>query len=196
MCHQRHLGRHHFRCMTPCRSMRLVRDRSKSSPCNRPTLRSTARAPHFCRSGRLLRRRSLWRYGVPPVSSAESGPTSFLMRSPNVDRLGVSAIGRSPIGRLCGPPLGRHTIVAQNVCYVDIQAVWRVLRVVSGIRADTAFDEQPHVDRRGFPEIERSPFRESDDYAFCRSGATLFRAGRLLHSGGVARLPCRQRHLG
>ena len=44
--------------------------------------------------------------------------------------------------------------------------MWRVLRVVSGIRADTVFDEQAHVNRREFSEIERSPFRESDDYVF------------------------------
>ena len=39
-------------------------------------------------------------------------------------------------GRLCM----RHTIVARNVCYVDVRAVWRVARVVSGIRADTVSD--------------------------------------------------------
>ena len=45
--------------------------------------------------------------------------------------------------------------------------MWRrVSRLDSGIRADTVFDEQAHVDRREFSEIERSPFRESDDYAF------------------------------
>ena len=54
----------------------------RSPPCSRPTLRSTFRAPHYRRSGRLLRRRSLGQYGVLPVLSAEFGPTSFPMRSP------------------------------------------------------------------------------------------------------------------
>ena len=49
---------------------------------------------------------------------------------------------------------GRPTIVARNVIYVDVRAVWRVSRVVSGIRADTVSDEQPHVDRLGLYEIE------------------------------------------
>ena len=48
----------------------------------------------------------------------------------------------------------RHTIVARNVCYVDVWAVWRVPHVVSGIRTDTVSDEQPHVGRLGLYEIE------------------------------------------
>ncbi len=50
----------------------------------------------------------------------------------------------------------------------------------------------------GLSEIGRSPFRKSDDYAFHCSGATLLRAERLLRrrSGGMARIPCRQRHPG
>ena len=54
---------------------------------------------------------------------------------------------------------GRPTIVARNFIYVDVKAVWRVPRVVSGIRADTVSDEQPHVDRLGLYEKERSLFR-------------------------------------
>ena len=58
----------------------------------------------------------------------------------------VAGIGLYKIeGRLCM----RHTIVARNVCYVDVRAVWRVSRVVSDIWADTVSDEQPHVDRLG-----------------------------------------------
>ncbi len=44
---------------------------------------------------------------------------------------------------------GHPTIVARNVIYVDVRAVWRVSRVVSGILADTVSDEQPYVDRLG-----------------------------------------------
>ena len=40
---------------------------------------------------------------------------------------------------------------ARNVCYVDVRAVWRVSRVVNGIRDDTVSDEQPHVDRPDCP---------------------------------------------
>ena len=54
---------------------------------------------------------------------------------------------------------GRPTIVALNVIYVDVRVVWRVSRVVSGIRADTVSDEQPLVDRLGMYEKERSLFR-------------------------------------
>jgi hypothetical protein len=54
---------------------------------------------------------------------------------------------------------GRPTIVARNFIYVDVKAVWRVPRVVSGIRADTISAEQPHVDRLGLYEKERSLFR-------------------------------------
>jgi hypothetical protein len=79
---------------------------------------------------------------------------------PNVDRRRLFKTERSPfrvIRRLlCVPSLGRNNIVAQNVCYADVRAVWRISRVVSGIRAD---DEQPNVDRRGLSETERSPFR-------------------------------------
>jgi hypothetical protein len=59
-------------------------------------------------------------------------------------------IGRSSFcvfGRLCVPSLGRPIIAARNVIYVDVRAVWRVSRVVSGIRADTVSDERPHVYR-------------------------------------------------
>ena len=45
MCRQRHLGGHPFRCMAPCRSTRIVRERAKSSPCSRMTMRFIARAP-------------------------------------------------------------------------------------------------------------------------------------------------------
>ena len=44
---------------------------------------------------------------------------------------------------------GHPIIVARNVIYVDVRAVWRVSRVVSGILADTISDEQPYVDRLG-----------------------------------------------
>ena len=43
--------------------------------------------------------------------------------------------------------------------YVSVRAVWRVSHVVSGIRADTVSDVQPHVDQRGWSKKERSPFR-------------------------------------
>ena len=42
----------------------------------------------------------------------------------------------------------------------------RVFQVVSGIQTHTDSDVQSPVDRRGLSEIERNPFRESDDYAF------------------------------
>ena len=61
---------------------------------------------------------------------------------PNVDRLRLYKIE----GRLCVPPRGRPTIVARNVYYVDVRAVWRVSRVVHGIRTDTVSDEQPCLD--------------------------------------------------
>ena len=70
----------------------------------------------------------------------------------------VFEIRRSPfrvLGRLCAPSLGRHTIVAQNVFYVDVRAVWRVSRVVSGIRAHTVSDVQPNVDRHGLWRVSR-----------------------------------------
>jgi hypothetical protein len=75
------------------------------------------------------------------------------------------------------PPLGRHTLVAWNVCYVDVQAVWRVSHVVSGIRADTVSDVQPTVARIGLYKIMHAPHYH--------------RAERLLRrrSGGVAHLP-------
>ena len=57
-CRQRHPGRHHFRCMAPCRSMRLVRDRAESCPCNRTTMHFIARAPKN-RRFRLRSRRVL-----------------------------------------------------------------------------------------------------------------------------------------
>ena len=57
-CRQRHLGRRHFRCMAPCRLTRIVRDRSKSCPCNRTTMRSIARAPYYRHTERLVRGRS------------------------------------------------------------------------------------------------------------------------------------------
>ena len=64
---------------------------------------------------------------------------------PRVDRRGLYAVE----GRLYVPLLGCPTIVARDVCYEDVRAVWCVSRVVSGIRADTVSDEQPHVDRLG-----------------------------------------------
>ena len=61
---------------------------------------------------------------------------------------------------------------------MDVRAVWRVSRVVSGMYwADTVTDVQPHVDRRGLSEIERIFSVLSDDYAFHRSGATLSSRG-------------------
>ena len=44
---------------------------------------------------------------------------------------------------------------ARDVCYVDVRAVWRDSRVVSGIRAYTVSDVQPHVDRRGLWRVSR-----------------------------------------
>jgi hypothetical protein len=75
---------------------------------------------------------------------------------------------------LCVPPLRRHTLVARNVYYVHVRAVWRVSRVVSGILADTVSNEQPNVDRRGLSEIGRSPFHVT---GFHRSDATLSSRG-------------------
>ena len=67
-----------------------------------------------------------------------------------------SAKFRHVLGQLCVPPLGRHTIVAQSVCYVDVRVVWRVSNVVSGIRVDTVSDEQHNVAGLGLYEMERS----------------------------------------
>ena len=89
----------------------------------------------------------------PVVSGIRADTVSD--EQPHVDRLGLYEIE----GRLCVPSLGRPIIVARNVIYVDVRAVWRVSRVVSSIRADTVSDEQPHVDRHGLYEKERSPFR-------------------------------------
>ena len=72
---------------------------------------------------------------------------------------------------------GHHPTVARNVCCVGVRVVWRISRVVSGIRADTVSDEQPHVGRRGLSEIERSRFRVIGQLAFHRSGATLTSSG-------------------
>jgi hypothetical protein len=70
---------------------------------------------------------------------------------PNVGRLGLYEIE----GRLIVSSLGRQTIVARNVCYVDVRAEWRVSRAVSGIRADTVSDVQPQVDRYGLWRVSR-----------------------------------------
>ncbi len=65
---------------------------------------------------------------------------------------------------------------AERLLRRRLGAVVRVL-CRSGIRADTVFDEQPHVDRLGLSEIERSLSVLSDDYAFHPSGATLSSRG-------------------
>ena len=49
---------------------------------------------------------------------------------------------------------GRHTIVAQNVCYVDVRALGHVFCVISGIRTTTVSNAWPDVDQRGLSEIE------------------------------------------
>jgi hypothetical protein len=108
-----------------------------------------ARAPHFLHAERLsVDVRVVWR-----VSRVVSGIRADTVSDerPRVDRRGLYAIG----GRLCVPLLGCPTIVARDVCYADVRAVWGVSHVVSGIRADTVSDEQPNVDRRGLSEIER-----------------------------------------
>ena len=51
--------------------------------------------------------------------------------------------------RVADPSLGRHTIVACNVCYVDVWSIWHVFHVVSGIRTTTVSNAWPHVDRYG-----------------------------------------------
>ncbi len=56
--------------------------------------------------------------------------------------------------------LGLHAIVARNVCYVDVRAVWLIFHVASGIRTTTTIsDAWSHVDRHGLSEIGRSPVR-------------------------------------
>ena len=89
-----------------------------------------------------------------------SGIWAFPMSSMSIDAEcpRQSEVLSMQLDGLCVPSLGRHAIVARNVYYVDVWAVWRVSRVVSGIRTDTVSDEQPHVDRRGMSETERSPF--------------------------------------
>jgi hypothetical protein len=121
--------------------------------------------------------RAVWR-----VSRVVSGILADTVsdEQPTIDRRGLSEIRRSPFhvtGRLCVSSLGRHTLVARNVCYVDVQAVWRVSHVVSGIRADTVSDVQPTVARIGLYKIMHAPHYH--------------RAERLLRrlSGGVAHLP-------
>jgi hypothetical protein len=76
-----------------------------------------ARAPHYRRAERLLR--AVWR--VSRVVGGIRADTVSDDERLHVDRRGLSEIERSPfrvIGRLCVPSLGRHTIVARNVCYV------------------------------------------------------------------------------
>ena len=129
---------------------------AKFRPCTWTTImRSPARivAQSVC----YVDVRAVWR-----VSRVVSGIRADTVsdEQPNADRLGFYAKERSPfrvIGRLCVPPLGWSIIVARNVIYVDVRAVWRVSRVVSGIRADTVSDEQPHVDRHRLYEIEGRP---------------------------------------
>ena len=138
--------------MTPCRLTRIVRERAKSCPCNRTTMRSIARAPkyrHFC----LRPRRDLsnvcyvdvWavcRHVFRAVSGIRADTVSD-EQPHDADRLGMSEIAQSPvrvIGRLCVPSLGRHTIVTRNLCYVDVRSGGMACLVVSGIRTDTVFD--------------------------------------------------------
>ena len=102
---------------------------------------SIARAPHYRRAERLLR--AVWR-----VSRVVGGIRADTVSDerPHVDRRGLSEIERSPfrvIGRLCVPSLGRHTIVARNVCYVRCG----VSPVSSA--ASVSYYVQQHVDRQG-----------------------------------------------
>ena len=109
--------------------------------------------------------------------------------------------------RVAGPSLGRHTIVACNVCYVDVWSMWHVFHVVSGIRTTTVSNAWPHVDRYG---LSISCMRAKHDLLrastarplacnteitvcpciwttirFCRSGTTL---SSLLRASGVRSL--------
>ena len=102
-------------------------------------MRSIARA-FYARNFCYVDVRAVW--CVSRVVSGIRADTVF-DEQPHVDRRGLSEIEQSPfrvIRRLCVSPLGRHTNVARNFCYVDVRAVWRVARVVSGIRADTVSD--------------------------------------------------------
>ena len=141
--------------------------------------------------------RAVWR--VSRVSRVVSGIRADTVsdEQPNVDRRGLSEIER----RLYVPSIGRHFIVARNVCYVDVRALWRVSRVVSGIEADIVSDVLPHVDRRGLWRASRGTAlllhvfgRQYGSFAralhFCRVWG-LFRR----RPGGAILLPCRQRHL-
>ena len=51
--------------------------------------------------------------------------------------------------------LGRYTIVARDVCFVDVQAVRLFFRVVGGIWATIVADVRHHVDRHGLGRISR-----------------------------------------
>ena len=77
---------------------------------------------------------------------------------------GSMVAGRGPWVAGCGsrfavPSIGRQTLVARNVCYADVWAVWHIFHVASGIRTTTVSDVWPHVDRHGLSKIGRSPVR-------------------------------------
>jgi hypothetical protein len=92
----RSVGPPPFRCVASCRSTRVVRDRAKSRTGNRTTMRSVARAPHYRRAERLLRRRSGRWCGASPVSSAAYGPTPPF---PKCSPMSIDAgCGRSRMG--------------------------------------------------------------------------------------------------
>ena len=170
-------------------------------------MRSIARAPKYRRFCLRARRdlsnicyvdvRTVWRH-VSRVVSGIRADTVTDEQPHDADRLGVSEIAVRVIGRLCVPSLGRNTIVTWNLCYVDVRSGGMACLVVSGIRAGTVFDEQAHVDRRRFSEIERSSFRERTTMRSTPWAPHYRRARRLLRRrlGGVVRLPCRQRHPG
>ena len=84
------------------------------------------------RAGRLLHRRS-----VSSVSLAgqwsRAGRGSTVAGQWSGQWLLFAVRG----SRVAVPSLGRHTIVARNVCYADVRVVWHVFHVASGIRTTT-----------------------------------------------------------
>ena len=105
--------------------------------------------------------------------------------------------------RFAIPTLRRHTIVARNVCYADVRAVWPVFHVVvSAVRGSRFRRSSATLFPRGtsvvgtFGRCGPSSMSLSQRFAVRDSVAQTphyFRAERPLwgRSGGVARLSCR-----